>query len=83
MKYRTSFSLGLALLALIGCEKATVVAPPPAVVTPPPAAVPVPVPVPGPPGPQGMTGEKGEPGKTGEPGGTNIVVIPPAEPKKE
>lgn len=83
VKYLTSFSLGLALLALSGCEKATVVTPPPpTVVTPPPTVVPVPVPVPGPPGPQGAPGEKGEPGKAGEPG-RNIVVVPAPEPRKQ
>ena len=82
MKYLASFSLGLALLSLSGCEKATVVNPPPPAVTPPPTTVPVPVPVPGPPGPQGMTGEKGEPGKSGEPG-RNIVIVPVPEPQKQ
>jgi hypothetical protein len=80
MKYLAPFSLGLALLALSGCEKAN--PPPPAVVTPPPAVVQVPVPVPGPPGPQGAPGEKGDPGKPGEPG-RNIVVIPAPEPQKQ
>ena len=79
MKYLAPFFLGLALLALSGCEKATVVTPPPAVATQPPVVVAVPVPVPGPPGPPG---EKGDPGKPGEPG-RNSVVVPSPEPQKQ
>jgi len=68
----------LAAVAVVACDKPTVVNVPPATTSPAPAAVPVPVPVPGPAGPQGPTGQPGEPGQPGKPGdGSTVIVVPP------
>ena len=65
----------LSTLAVVACDKPTVVNVPP---TNSPAPVAVPVPVPGPAGPQGPTGQPGEPGQPGKPGeGSTVIVVPP------
>ena len=68
MKHSLLLAALLSTLALIACEKPTVVNGPAATVA-----------VPGPAGPQGATGSEGVKGDTGSSGaGTTVVVTPPA-----
>ena len=68
-----------ATLGLSACEQKTtektVIQPVP---VPSPAVVTVPTPVPGPQGPAGAPGAEGAPGKSG----STVIVVPPAEEKK-
>ena len=81
MKPSIPLLLLFATVALVACDKPTVVnVPPTTAPAPAPVAVPVPVPVPvpGPAGPQGPTGQPGEPGQPGKPGeGSTVIVVPP------
>lgn len=73
MNHSLLISSLLATLALVACDKPTVVNVPATPSTP--VAVPVPVPVPGPAGPQGEAGRPGQPGQSGD---TTVIVVPPA-----
>ena len=88
MKYSVlSAAIVAATLGLSACEQKTektVIQPVPVPVpspAPSPAVVTVPTPVPG---PQGPAGAPGAPGAEGAPGksGSTVIVVPPAEEKK-
>ena len=83
MKYSVlSAAIVVATFGLGACEQKTttektVIQPVP-VPAPSPAVVTVPTPVPGPQGPAGAPGAEGAPGKSG----STVIVVPPAEEKK-
>ncbi len=87
MKYSVlSAAIVAATFGLSACEQKTtektVIQPVPVPTpAPSPAVVTVPTPVPGPQGPAGAPGAEGAPGAPGKSGST-VIVVPPAEEKK-